>query len=116
MTQLNCWNCGADASEEPLPLSRQACCQKCGEFLHCCLQCTQYDSNRPDSCDNELAEPPNDKSSANFCEFFKPKFDVQGKSANSNDAQTKLNALFGEDENLSGEAKSSNPLDDLFND
>ena len=118
MSDLSCWNCGADASDEPLPLSRQASCQKCGEYLHCCRQCTQCAPNRPGECNHDLTDPPFDKTSANFCEYFKPNFRLDAKS-NNEDAKAKLDALFDEvDDDVDAEpkTKSGNPLDDLFDD
>ncbi len=114
MSNLSCWNCDADASDEPLPLSRQASCQQCGEYLHTCRQCTQYDAGKPQSCVNDLADPPSDKTSANFCEYFIPNMQLSGSDSKNDNAKAKLDALFG-DENEDS-PQSSNPLDDLFND
>lgn len=113
--KLNCWNCGKDVSDEPLPLSRQASCGACGEFLHCCRLCTQYAPGRSGDCDNELSDPPTDKTSANFCEFFSPNANAFNGKDNADDAKAKLDALFGDDPDDAIESKS-NPLDDLFND
>ena len=114
LSKLNCWNCGADASDEPLPLSRQASCQKCGEYLHACRGCFRYAPNKPGNCDHDLTDPPFDKTSANFCEYFKPQFGIKAESTND-DAKAKLDALFGDDPQET-DSSSSNPLDDLFND
>lgn len=114
---LRCWNCGGDISAEPLPLSRQATCDQCGEFLHCCRFCEQFDRDRPGQCDNDLAEPPNEKTTANFCEYFKLNANAFGGTAVGNDsAKAKLSSLFDDDIDLPPESDSSNPLDDLFKD
>ncbi len=64
---------------------------------------------------NQLAEPPTDKGSANFCEFFIPNLGLAQQTENnlSTDATKQLNALFGEDDTPE---PAKNPLDDLFND
>lgn len=125
MSNLCCWNCGNDVSDEPMPLSRQASCQKCGEFLHCCKLCSQFAPGRSGDCDNELADPPTDKTSANFCEYFIPNAHLNVSGSKPSDAEAKLAALFddnepGDDEpdpfEPSTPEKKRNPLDDLFND
>lgn len=120
MDNLLCWNCGTDVSAEPLPLSRQASCQACGEFLRCCRLCTQYAPGRPDDCDNDDAEPPTDKSTANFCEFFQPNANAYQAISGNIDARAKLDALFDDVGDTESEPRKpssgSNPLDDLFND
>ncbi|MFN3238815.1 MAG: hypothetical protein ACE37D_17370 [Pseudomonadales bacterium] len=130
MSNLCCWNCGSDVSDEPMPLSRQASCQKCGEFLHCCKLCTQFAPGRSGDCDNELADPPTDKTSANFCEYFIPNTHLKVSGSKPSDAEAKLAALFDDNEPGDGEPgddepdplepstpeKKRNPLDDLFND
>lgn len=116
MNALVCWNCGNGLSSEPLPISRHASCDNCGEFLHCCRLCTQYDTNRPGACDNDLTEPPNEKTIANFCEYFSPNSTAySGIKTTGDDVTAKLAGLFGEDIEAP-ESASSNPLDDLFKD
>ena len=111
---LNCWNCGQDLTAEPLPLSRHASCEGCGEYLHCCRFCTQYDQNRPGACDNDSAEPPNDKTTANFCEYFIPNpAAYRGAKTANHSAKAKLDSLFGDDPSDT-DTGSGNPLDDLF--
>lgn len=142
MATLSCWNCGNDVSDEPLPLSRQASCHKCGEFLHCCRLCIHYAPGKPGDCVHDLADPPTEKSSANFCDYFKPNFHLSASANSNDDARAKLDALFGDaefgDEKVGDDkfgdptatekaapekatpekpsGNSSNPLDDLFDD
>jgi len=115
MSSLICWNCGHDLSDEPLPISRHATCDKCAEVLHCCRFCEHFERGRPGDCDNELADPPNEKTGANFCEFFKPNRTAFGGASDANkQTQAKLNSLFGDDSD--NHEEKGNPLDDLFND
>jgi hypothetical protein len=120
---LECWNCGSDVSTEPLPISRHATCEQCGEYLHCCRFCEHFDRDRPGQCGNELADPPNEKTSANFCEYFTlERKAYRGKTATNASVKDKLSSLFGDDareESSDGANKgteSNNPLDNLFND
>lgn len=118
---LECWNCGADVSSEPLPISRHASCEQCGEYLHCCRFCEHLNRDRPGQCDNDLAEPPNEKTTANFCEYFKLNTTAfRGKVAVNESVHAKLGSLFGDetapDSGSASGSKTGNPLDDLFND
>lgn len=118
MTALECWNCGQDLSAEPLPISRHASCVSCGEVLHCCRFCTQYDTNRPGSCNNDLADPPSEKTIANFCEYFSLNRNAYRGPLHQNDrTKAKLASLFGDevDQEIS-DSGNTNPLDDLFKD
>ena len=98
---FNCWNCGNDLSDEPLPLSRQANCSKCFTELHCCRLCAHYDTNALDDClEEDRAEVPKNKEGANFCEYFSPQTGVFSaeRTTTADAAKAKLNALFGGDD------------------
>ena len=95
MATLDCWNCGESLADVPLPISRHASCASCFEVLHCCRMCQHYEPNKAPYCDEDRADPPNVKESANFCEYFQP---VNGFSDNeavqSGKAKSKLDNLF----------------------
>jgi hypothetical protein len=95
-TVLACWNCGAAQAGVPMPPSRHDYCAACGEALHCCRQCGHFDPRAPGQCREPRAEPPTDRESANFCEWFSP-VSGSGKAARSaaDEARAKLEALFG---------------------
>jgi len=96
-TVFQCWNCGHDLSDEPLPLSRHANCAKCFTELHCCKHCVYFDPGAVDQCTEDRAEPPTNKEGANFCEWFKPQHGAfEGARSNkSAAAKAQLDALFG---------------------
>ena len=89
--------------------------------------CCHYESDKRPYCGQERAEPPVEKSSANFCDYFKPanRFD-KADASRSDKALTDFNALFDEggvelpehngalDE--SDQDKTMSKLDDLFDD
>lgn len=61
--------------------------------------CKSYDTRYTNKCNDERADPPIYKDTANFCEFFKPlpnAFDP-GQDQASKKAQAELQAMFGED-------------------
>ncbi|MEM8767662.1 MAG: hypothetical protein AAGE43_09485 [Pseudomonadota bacterium] len=96
-TPLQCWNCGYELADVPLPLSRHEQCPACFEALHCCRFCRHYRIDVTGQCDDERADPPVIKENANFCDFFQPNrnaFDG-ARSDRGGAARDKLEALFG---------------------
>jgi hypothetical protein len=70
MTEPDCWNCGKPISDLLLPVSRHEFCPHCAEPVHCCRMCEQFAPALADQCREEQADPPADKTVANFCDFF----------------------------------------------
>jgi hypothetical protein len=61
--------------------------------------CLDYDPGVADACREDRAEPPSNKEVANFCEYFRPRLDVQSQDEQALDkgaaARAKLDSLFG---------------------
>ena len=91
----HCWNCGAVLAGVLLPLSRHEYCRSCSEALHCCRQCQWFAPGAPGECREARAEPPTDKTTANFCDWFAfaPGSGQPVHSA-ADAARAKLEALF----------------------
>lgn len=121
-TSLLCWQCGQTLKDLLLPISRHANCQACYEVLHCCRFCRFYHPQSRNCCDEDRADPPQNKESANFCEYFDVNPNAfhdapNANQANSNAPKSKLNALFGEDDSgIESEQDDANPFDNLFKD
>lgn len=101
MDEVDCWNCGRRLPELPLPVSRHEYCPHCGEPVHCCRMCRHYAPDLADQCREDRAEPPTDRTAANFCDFFalNPGAASAGKGAGAADddqARARLDALFGD--------------------
>ena len=121
---LACWSCGELAVNEPLPLSRHAACQHCFEMLHCCVMCRHFDPSSRPTCQHDLADPPRESDSANFCDYLSPHFGRDRSSRRQgNGAAASLAQLFGDDacEDLGGEkheverpSDAERQLKDLF--
>jgi hypothetical protein len=94
-TPLNCWNCGAAQTALVAPPTRHDFCSACGEALHCCRQCTSFDRSAPGQCREPRAEPPTDRESANFCEWFAAVSGAAKDRSAADAARAKLEALFG---------------------
>lgn len=104
---LVCWKCGASLKKVPRPITRHSNCPACYAELHCCVMCKSYDTRYPNRCNDERADPPVYKDTANFCEFFKPlpnAFDPSQDQA-SKQAQAELKAMFGEDDGSDEDAE-----------
>ena len=94
-----CWNCGTSLDGVLLPLSRHEYCRACSEALHACRQCALYDPRATGQCRESRAEPPTDRTAANFCDWFEFSGAAgaaagSGRSA-ADEARAKLEALFG---------------------
>ena len=91
--QMNCHRCGNPFTPAQ-KISRQETCLKCGEYLHCCLNCRFYSETAYQKCREEQAEYVNDKHSANFCEYFTPSDSPSAKSSEQKAARDRLDGLF----------------------
>ncbi|MDX1569061.1 MAG: hypothetical protein R3200_01155 [Xanthomonadales bacterium] len=120
MTDYHCWQCGATLEELIFPISRREECRRCRAEIHVCRMCVHWAPQVSDQCREDRAEPPSDKTAANFCDYFKANPDAwQGPAAADREARSKLDQLFGDNGDSSDEAgesksKGNNPLDDLF--
>ncbi len=123
---LVCWNCGTSLENVSRPITRHVNCPNCYEFLHCCRMCQHYAPSRPAECDDDRADPPVIKESANFCEYFSPAFDTyeSAQADRKKDAESELAALFdkeveedpSKDPAPSGQDDVRSKLDALFKD
>ncbi len=124
MAELQCWNCGASLDALPRPITRHMNCPACSEDLHCCRLCRHYAPSAAHygSCDEERAEPPVYKESANFCDYFRPTTAAfrEQNAARRDAAQASLDALFDPSPEQGDAAppdeadEARRKLDDLF--
>ncbi len=86
--------------------------------------CRHYNPDKRPDCDHERADPPVEKESANFCEYFRPvnRFSAEG-AERATTAKSDLDALFGDgsvdavDEDIESDPDDPlNKLNDLFDD
>jgi len=98
MPPLQCQACGkAVPYDEPIP--RDSECEGCHRDLRCCMNCRHLDPTRNNSCRETEAEPVEDKTRRNFCEFFS--FNRRafvagtGKNPREAEARARLAGLFG---------------------
>jgi hypothetical protein len=66
---LRCWKCGADTGIVGRP-ARNDDCPACRIDLRSCRGCRFYAPNLANECSESKAEPPLNKETANFCDFF----------------------------------------------
>lgn len=65
-----CWKCGHHLLHLPKKVPFRAECDKCGAWLHCCRNCTNYKPGLPNDCKVPGTDPIADREAANFCEDF----------------------------------------------
>jgi hypothetical protein len=97
--KLECWKCGQRVSDLPKPLGRREECPACHADLHCCRQCTFYDTSAPKHCRETVADEVREKERANFCGYFTlhPNAYTATDNRAADAARTQLDALFGDD-------------------
>ena len=95
--ELVCWKCGASLAALTLPLRRLEECPKCRCELHVCRMCADHDTTVAKHCREPTAEEVNDKTRANFCDFFEPRPGAYTapNTAAVDRARTELEKLFG---------------------
>ena len=78
--------------------------------------CEFFDPQQTMQCFEERAEPPLQKTNANFCEFFKPKANAfnEGQAEGSTDAESNAPAIQAPEEQSAADL-ARKKLDDLFN-
>ena len=94
---LSCWKCGTSLAQLSLPLRRLDECPKCRAELHVCKLCVDYDTRVAKHCREPTAEEVNDKTKANFCDFFKPRGGAYTapNTGEVDKARAELEKLFG---------------------
>lgn len=126
-TRLVCWKCGASLGDIPLPLGRLAECLDCHAEQHVCRACEYYDARVAKQCREPIAEEVQDKSRANYCDYFQLRPDAYYPHDDSEQraARAQLDALFGgsspaaepterEDQEKSPEQRARESLEALF--
>ena len=94
---LQCWKCGAEIDDQPLPLARAAECRHCHADLRVCRMCEYFDRRAARACREPVADPVNDKERANFCGYFQAKAGAfeRADTAGTEAAKAALDSLFG---------------------
>ena len=74
---VGCHACSNEHRFEDV-VPRRADCERCGEPLHSCRNCSFYDRSAYNECREPSAERVVEKGAANFCDFFVPVSTVRG--------------------------------------
>jgi hypothetical protein len=93
----HCHQCGWEWGLRTAP-GRSETCPRCRADLKVCLNCTFFDRRAAHQCRERRAEPVEDKSAANFCEYFEFALrDYQGSQASQREesARDALKRLLG---------------------
>ena len=91
-----CWQCKTETQIETKP-ARGDTCPNCSADLRCCYNCEFYDKSAHHECREPQAEWVNDKTKANFCDYFSPaqKLMTTGrKKVSKDETKKKWDELF----------------------
>lgn len=108
-----CWKCAGALTDVPLPLSRRAVCPACRAELRVCRMCRHYDTAKAKHCRETAADEVRDKTRANFCDWFQPRYDAYVEPPNRANSAP-LATLFGDDTAPETPRDTRQALDDLF--
>lgn len=114
---LRCYRCGASLDDMSLPISRRDECPSCAVYLHVCKMCEFYDPRVPGQCREDDADDVLEKDKVNFCEWFKPGFDVFDplRAKEEAEARDALAVLFGDaEQSASDQDEARSEADKLF--
>jgi len=88
-----CAFCSAELGKGPF--GRRDECPRCGQDIHCCLNCRFHDPHASNECREPQAEPVVDKDRSNFCDYFSPRQEGAGPAPDpAAEARKRLEALF----------------------
>jgi hypothetical protein len=65
-----CWHCGSEMNSADY--GRENSCRQCEKPTRVCRNCRWYAPERPNQCEEPMAERVLDKTRANFCGYFEP--------------------------------------------
>jgi hypothetical protein len=96
-SELYCWRCGASLAELPVPLGRTVTCPACEADLHACRMCRFHDPGMTRGCREPMAEPLQERTRANFCDWFQARRGpwADGGEQGGRHTRAALDALFG---------------------
>jgi len=69
--ELKCFECGHELSFAKA-ISRRDECDKCGADVRVCKNCRFYDPKSYNECRETQADPIQEKTRSNFCDYFEP--------------------------------------------
>lgn len=85
VTASRCYNC---STLLPSGTDFEAPCPKCGAALHCCKQCTHFESSTRFQCMKPIPVRIPVKDQANACGSFSPRVTVAREASSSHSAST----------------------------
>ena len=106
LTEFRCWRCGAQLTEDQLPVRRAELCMACNADLHVCKMCGFFNPSVANACEEIIATAVSNKERSNYCEYFKPSLRAYkgGADGAAARARNELEQLFGAQ---AGDAASS---------
>ena len=90
---MYCHKCG-EQIEMDHKIAREEMCPKCKSYLHCCLNCKFYDKFSFHECKETETEYVQDKTGANYCDYWKASDVYRPPNQKADEARAKLEAMF----------------------
>ena len=87
-----CWSCGQALSGHDY--QREGECPACRKQTHVCKNCRFFAPGRPNDCFEPIAEKVNDKTRANFCDYFEPSSNAYTASDSADALKAAADDLF----------------------
>jgi hypothetical protein len=88
-----CRKCKKEIAEDFF-VGRQSQCPSCRADLHCCFNCSFYDTGTYNDCHEPQAERVLEKTRSNFCDFFRFKQTANASGTAELKTKDKLEDLF----------------------
>ena len=91
---FRCSRCGQ--IEAGSKVSSESTCVSCGEDLHSCMNCSQFDTSAPNECREPIPEAIPKKSKRNECGYFSAKTtqEFEADAVSPDDARSAFDSLF----------------------
>jgi predicted RNA-binding Zn-ribbon protein involved in translation (DUF1610 family) len=90
------WRCASCAAILPAGTDPQGKCPQCGIELHCCKQCSFFDTASRFECTKPITARIPKKDARNECSFFAPRTTIERETSSSKplDARAAFENLF----------------------
>ena len=92
---FRCSRCGHGLSVEKAK-AFDATCPGCGQDVHTCTNCSQFDTSARFECRQEITEPVRKKAKRNQCHLFEPRTtqEFDSDQPTPDDARAAFDSLF----------------------
>lgn len=111
-----CHACGREWTAAKRQPGVKECCEGCGAYLHCCLNCTYHQPSAHNECYIPNTEWVGDRVKCNFCDEFSfaDAEEAPRKKADTGKAKSAFDNLFGDNAGHQDKPEGRTGFDKLF--